>query len=93
MAQVSELTLPVYLLSLPKGTPTLLVQVQVHVRVQVPVPTFVPVSDPILPIHAVVKECSEKNLAESKRPKIATCSDPPCTTFPNYGLSACEVHE
>ena len=39
------------------------------------------------------KECSERNLAECKRPKIATHSNPPCTTFPNYGLSACEVHE
>ena len=71
MAQVSEQTLPVYLLSLPKGTPTFLVQVQVqvHVRVQVPVPTFVPVSDPTLPIHAMVRNAANGILQKASGPR------------------------
>ena len=69
LAQVSELTLPVYLLSLPKGTPTVIVQDHVHVRVQVPVPTFVPVSDPVLPIHAVVTNAANKNWQNASGPR------------------------
>ena len=60
LAQVSELTLPVYLLSLPKGTPIVLVRVRVHVHVQVPVHSIVPVSEPIPPTHAVVRNAANK---------------------------------
>ena len=60
LAQVSELTLPVYHLSLPKGTPIVLVRVRVHVHVQVPVHPSVPVSELILPLHAVVRNAANE---------------------------------
>ena len=69
LAQLSELTLPVSLLSLPKGTPIVIVQVHVHVRVQVPVPTSVPVSDPALPIHAVVTNAANKIWQNASGPR------------------------
>ncbi len=68
LAQVSEQTLPVTLLSLPKGTPKVLVQVQVHVRVQVPVHVIVPVSDPAPPTNAVVRNAA-KNWQNASGPR------------------------
>ena len=62
LAQVSDQTLPVTLLSLPKGTPTRLVQVQVQVRVQVPVHIICPVSDLVPPTNAV-----ERNAAKNEQ--------------------------
>ncbi len=68
LAQVSEQTLPVTLLSFPKGTPTRLVQVQVQVRVQVPVHVIVPVSDPVPPTNAVVRNAA-KNWRNASGPR------------------------
>ena len=69
LAQVSEQTLPVTLLSLPNGTPTRLVQVHVHVRVQVPVHVIVPVSDPVPPTNAVVTNAANKIWQNASGPR------------------------
>ena len=69
LAQVSEQTLPVTLLSLPKGTPKLLVQVRVQVHVQVPGHVIVPVSEPIPPTNAVVTNAANKIWQNASGPR------------------------
>ena len=69
LAQVSEQTLPVTLLSLTKGTPIVLVRVRVHVHVQVPVHVIVPVSEPIPPTNAMVTNAANKIWQSASGPR------------------------
>ena len=69
LAQVSEQTLPVTLLSLPKGTPIVLVRVRVHVHVQVPVHVVVPVSEPTPPTDAVVRNAASEIWQNASGPR------------------------